>query len=117
MSSLQIKLSLAVAIAGLAAGPLQAEPVAPVEVVAPLPTSVMVTVAGKPPAAVRREIRVAAHYVCRNAVAAGDLSILETYTCAEATNATAQARYRVILRGLDTSRTAANPAVMTIAMR
>ena len=117
MSKLHHQVPLALIRAALAAGPVLAEQVSPVTVEARAPTSVIVPLAGKTPAAVRQDIRVAARYVCANAVAMHDLSPLDTNWCSDMTNHRAQASYRQILARDGGSQIAAAGTTLTVAMR
>lgn len=117
MSKLQRPVPLALALSLLAAGPVLAEQVAPVTVEAQAPTSVTVSIAGKAPEAVRQEIRVAARYVCGNAVAVHDLSPLDTNWCSDMTNHRAQLSYRQMLASGGTGGIASAGTTLTIAMR
>ena len=117
MSKLHNQVSLALILAALAAGHVLAEQVSPVTVEAQAPTTVTVSLAGKAPDAVRQEIRVAARYVCANAVAIHDLSPLDTNWCSDMTNHRAQASYRQLLAQDAVGRIAAAGTTLTIAMR
>ena len=76
----------------VAASTATAQTVDPVEIHA-LPTQVTVSVAGKDLATLRRDVRQAAHYVCRNARAIGELDVGDHGWCAFHANAKAMKRY------------------------
>lgn len=91
------------AIAGLAMTtvslPAAAQPqsVSPLDVVK-APTTLRVSVAGKDVAAVRRDVRVAAYTVCRNAVTNYELDFFELGNCSDAARWTAMKHYSEMVR-------------------
>lgn len=75
-----------------AASSVSAQTIDPLELRA-APTQVVVSVAGKDPATVHRDVRQAAHYVCRNAREIGELDVGDFGWCAFHANAKAMKRY------------------------
>jgi hypothetical protein len=105
------------AVLGLA-GSLQAEQVSGVEVTGRLPTSTVVTTAGKTFRAVSHDIRLAADQVCSNADRNGDLRGTETTWCSNAATDRALVRYRVLLRqARDGRQVAAADTAIFVALR
>lgn len=72
--------------------------VSPLAVTAKAPTSIAVYIRGKDAPTVQREIRVAAHAVCSNAVDNRELSFVDLGWCADASAYKAVHQYRAIVR-------------------
>ncbi|WP_296599726.1 hypothetical protein [Phenylobacterium sp.] len=75
-----------------------AQSVAPVQVDGRTPTVVRIALAGKPAAAVKHEVRVAAGTVCRNAATNRELAFYDVDWCRRATEVRALSRYAAILK-------------------
>jgi hypothetical protein len=107
-------LSALAAITALAL-PAAAQTVAPVKVQGRTSTEVRIALLGKPAAAVKREVRVAAGFVCRNAVGNRELAFDDVDWCRQATEARALSRYATIVKH-NRTLLAAGPE-LTLAIR
>lgn len=97
-------IKLACASALLAAGALavsaaaaQPSGVAPLDVTAAHPTKVTVSIKGKDERSVRKDVSVAAHFVCRNSVGLKGISLDDLGWCADRSAAKAMEQYAAIV--------------------
>lgn len=102
----------ALAMAGF---PAFAQNVAEVAVTGRAPTTLTISLAGKPDPVVRREVRVASGAVCRNAISNRDLAFHDLRWCQQKTAAKALRRYAAIVSAR--SETAALPATIVLSLR
>lgn len=103
IGALVAALGAAVALSG-AAHAAQGEGVSEVSVSGHLPTQVTVPLAGKDRQAVRHEVRLAAGFVCRNAVTNRDLEFTDLNWCSQRSRVRAMRRYDgMVARGVMTA--------------
>lgn len=102
----------ALAMAGV---PAFAQNISEVAVTGRAPTSVTISLAGKPAPVVRREVRVASDTVCRNAISNRDLAFYDLQWCQQKTAAKALRRYAAIVSAR--SQTAALPGAIVLSLR
>jgi hypothetical protein len=99
-----LKFALAAALAaGAIALPAAAQPstVSPIDVAGAAPTTVRVSIHGKSEAAVYKDVRVAANFVCGNAVGIHGLDLNDLGWCADRASLKAMKHYATIMRGRD----------------
>ncbi|MFN3582678.1 hypothetical protein [Phenylobacterium sp.] len=97
MKTLVTTLAAAAMLAVLAPA-ASAQNVSEVDVTARAPTQVRIEWAGRPKAAVKREVHVAAGTVCRNAVVNRDLEVGDLRWCSRKSEAKALKRYAALLQ-------------------
>jgi hypothetical protein len=112
MAKLLFPLAAALAAASLAL-PAMAQPeVTPLDVTK-APTTITVSIAGKDKAAVRKDVKVAAGTVCRNAVTNREVAFYDLTWCSQRASNKAMVQYAAIVR----HTTFADSGVITLAVR
>lgn len=107
------------AVALATASPSMAQDLTGVNVTAKAPTSVTLKVGGMDLSTVKRQVRGAAYFVCRNAVVNGELTFFDLSWCADTTRAKAMVAYRAALKGADVAgvRRADVPTLTLLAVK